>query len=324
MTASVAQWAALAAIVAGLFAVDLALGRRRSDHPSVRSLVLQNVVWFGLGLAFAVVVWLWGSPEAGEAYVTGYLIERSLSLDNVAVFAMLFTALAIPLAQRERILAWGIALALGLRIVMIVAGVALLDRFAWMVLVFGVFLLFTAWRMRGSSHDHIEPERSIAYRALGRVMPIDLRDAGGRFFTRLDGRRAATPLFVAFLLVAALDIVFAVDSVPAILAITRDTYVVVAANAFALLGLRPLYGLLSTAMQRVAELQQALAILLAWIGFKLIVSYWWHAPVWTSLLAIAVIIGQAVVRALLRRRRELRQAVEREELAAVGPKHDWP
>ena len=250
-----------------------------------------------------------GHPEAGEAYIAGYLVERSLSLDNVAVFAMLFTALAIPVAQRERILAWGIALALGLRIVMIAAGVALLDRFAWMVLVFGAFLLLTAWRMRGSSHDHVEPETTLAYRALGRVMPIDLAATGSRFFSRIDGRRAATPLFVAFLLVAALDVVFAVDSVPAILAITTDTYVVVAANAFALLGLRPLYGLLATAMQRVAELQQALAILLAWIGFKLIVSYWWHAPVWTSLLAIAVIIGQAVVRALLRRRRELREPV---------------
>ena len=152
-------------------------------------------------------------------------------------------------------------------------------------------------------------------------MPIDLHFTGGHFFSRIDGRRAATPLFVAFLLVAALDVVFAVDSVPAILAITTDTYVVVAANAFALLGLRPLYGLLATAMQRVAELQQALAILLAWIGFKLIVSYWWHAPVWTSLLAIAVIIGQAVVRALLRRRRELREAAGREELVSVGPEH---
>ena len=324
MAASVTQWAALAAIVASLFAVDVLLARRRSDDPSVRSLVAQNVVWFAIGLAFAAVVWLWGSPSAGEAYIAGYLVERSLSLDNVAVFAMLFTALAIPLHQRERILAWGIALALGLRIVMIGAGVALLDRFAWMVLVFGAFLLVTAWRMRGSSHDHVDPERTLAYRALGRVMPIDLRATGGRFFTRLDGRRAATPLFVAFLLVAALDVVFAVDSVPAILAITRDTYVVVAANAFALLGLRPLFGLLATAMQRVAELQQALAILLAWIGFKLIVSYWWHAPVWTSLLAIAVIIGQAVVRALLRRRRERREAVEREELAAVGPEQPWP
>jgi tellurite resistance protein TerC len=321
MTASVTQWAALGAIVAGLFAVDLLLGRRRSDHPSVRSLVAQNVVWFAIGLAFAAVVWLWGSSEAGEAYIAGYLVERSLSLDNVAVFAMLFTALAIPVAQRERILAWGIALALGLRIVMIAAGVALLDRFAWMVLVFGAFLLLTAWRMRASSHNTVEPETTLAYRALGRVMPIDLHFTGGHFFSRIDGRRAATPLFVAFLLVAALDVVFAVDSVPAILAITTDTYVVVAANAFALLGLRPLYGLLATAMQRVAELQQALAILLAWIGFKLIVSYWWHAPVWTSLLAIAVIIGQAVVRALLRRRRELREAGGREELVSVGPEH---
>ena len=319
MTASVSEWAALVAIVAGLFAVDLVLTRRRGTNPSIRSLMLQNGVWFTIGLAFAAVVWTWGSAEAGEAYIAGYLVERSLSLDNVAVFAMLFTALAIPVAQRERILAWGIALALGLRIVMIGAGVALIDRFAWMVLVFGAFLLLTAWRMRGSSHDHVEPEKTLAYRALGRAMPIDLAAKGSGFFSRVDGRRAATPLFVAFLLVAALDVVFAVDSVPAILAITTDTYVVVAANAFALLGLRPLYGLLATAMQRVAELQQALAILLAWIGLKLVVSYWWHAPVWTSLLAIAVIIGQAVVRALLRRRRELRARAARGAPATAAP-----
>ena len=149
MAASVTQWAALGAIVAE------PLRRRRAARApplgrpvgAARSSA-QNVVWFAIGLAFAAVVWLWGSSEAGEAYIAGYLVERSLSLDNVAVFAMLFTALAIPLQQRERILAWGIALALGLRIVMIAAGVALLDRFAWMVLVFGAFLLVTAWRMR--------------------------------------------------------------------------------------------------------------------------------------------------------------------------------
>jgi tellurite resistance protein TerC len=298
------HWAALIGLVVALFVFDLAVSARRSAPRSFRRLTAINVAWTMIGLGFGgVVLALYGGEQAG-AYVTGYLVERSLSLDNVAVFAMVFTALAVPMQARERILGWGIALALVLRVLLILVGVALIDAFAWVVIVFGVFLLWTAWRMRSVEHEAQDPTRSRAYRLLARVVPMAPGPAQDRLFTRVDGRLMGTSLLAAFLLVAVMDVVFAVDSVPAILAITRETYLVVAANAFALLGLRPLFLLVDGALRSVVELQQALAVILAWIGFKLIASYWWHLPAWASLIVILAILAQAGVRAVRRQRRE--------------------
>jgi tellurite resistance protein TerC len=299
-------WAALAGLVVALFVLDLAVAGRRSAPRSLRRLTAINVAWTLTGLLFGVAVWFWFGGDATQAYVTGYLVERSLSLDNVAVFAMIFTALAVPIEARERILGWGIALALVLRVLLIVAGVALIDAFAWVVIIFGAFLLWTAWRMRSTSHEASDPTESRAYRLLARVVPITSEPANGRFTRKIDGKRMATSLMVAFLLVAVMDVVFAVDSVPAILAITRETYLVVAANAFALLGLRPLFLLLDGALRSVAEVQQALALILAWVGVKLVVGYWWHVPPALSLVIILAILGQAAVRAVRRTRREAR------------------
>ncbi len=304
------HWAALVGLVVALFAFDLAVSARRSAPRSLRRLTAINIAWTAIGLAFGgAVLWLYGGEAAG-AYVTGYLVERSLSLDNVAVFAMVFTALAVPIEARERILGWGIALALVLRVLLILVGIALIDAFAWVVLLFGVFLLWTAWRMRSVEHEAQDPTQSRAYRLLARLVPMAPGPAHGRLFVRVDGRRMGTSLLAAFLLVAVMDVVFAVDSVPAILAITRETYLVVAANAFALLGLRPLFLLVDGALRSVAELQQALAVILAWIGVKLILSYWWHLPAWASLIVILAILAQAGVRAVRRQRRETRMLLE--------------
>lgn len=254
--------------------------------------------WIALGLAFSVVVWQVLGSTAAAQYLTGYVIEKSLSVDNVFVWAVIFSYFSIPNALQHRVLFWGIFGALVLRGVFVFAGVALLERLEWLLFVFGGFLVVTAVRVARHRPGEIHPENNPVLRLVRRVVPVSAGFDGRRLFTAENGRRLATPLFVALVLIEATDVVFAVDSVPAILAISRDPFVVLSSNAAAILGLRSLYFLLAGAQARLVHLNKGLGIILAFVGAKMILSHWYHIPAIPSLAVIAVVLAVTVVTSL--------------------------
>ena len=295
-------WGALVALLAAMLAVDLF--RHRDDHePTPREALRESIVWVACGLAFAAVIAIaFGGGAFGE-YVSGYLIEKSLSVDNVFVWAMLFTTMAIPLKFQHRVLFWGIFGALALRAVFIFAGTALIARFWWLLVVFGAFLVFTGLKVI----RHRADEGSQATRGLGlvrRFMPVSDEFDGHKFFTRLNGRRAATPLFAALVVVEVTDVIFAVDSVPAILAVSHEPFLVFASNAFAILGLRAMYFLLAGARERFHYLSHALGGILVFVGLKMTVSHWVHLNTFVSLAVIMVMLAGAIWLSVRRTRRQ--------------------
>jgi tellurite resistance protein TerC len=263
----------------------------------VRENTLWSIGWIAVALAFGAALWAWQGGEAGSQYLAGYLLERSLSLDNIFVFAVILTYFAVPEQQvQAKVLAWGIGLALLLRLVFILIGAALLDAFHVTFYVFGLLLLYTAWKLARHDNEEIEPEHNPALRLLRRRVPMTEDYDGDRLFTKRDGRRLATPLLAVFVVVATTDIVFAVDSIPAIFAVTQEPFIVFAANAFALIGLRSLYFLLVGLMDRFVYLSEGLAFILAFIGVKMLLIDVWHVPIWLSL---SVILATLSVTALL-------------------------
>jgi tellurite resistance protein TerC len=228
------------------------------------------------------------------------VIEKSLSVDNVFVWAVVFQTLSVPPRYQHRVLFWGIFGALVLRAIFIFAGVALLERLDWLLFVFGGLLLFTAWRVATHETGEVHPERNPLLRMLRRYVPVTADFHGQRLFARVGARTFATPLFVALVLVESTDVVFAVDSVPAILAVSRDPFVVFSSNAMAILGLRALYFLLAGAQDRLVHLNKGLAVILAYVGIKMIVSEWFHVPTLLSLGVIALVLAVTVWASLRR------------------------
>ena len=260
----------------------------RSDAPTMRRAVAWSIGWLALALAFGVALWAWKGGDAAGEYYAGYLLERSLSLDNVFVFAVILGYFAVPQEAQPKVLGWGIALALLLRLVFILLGAALLDAFHATFYVFGALLLYTGWKLARQSGREIDPARNPALRLLRRAVPMTRSYQGDRLLVRAAGRRVATPLLAVFVVIATTDVIFAVDSVPAIFAVTQDPWIVFAANAFAMLGLRSLYFVLAGLMDRFAYLSHGLAAILCFIGVKMLLIDAWHPPIWLSL---AVIVG---------------------------------
>jgi len=295
-----AAWILLVAAVAALLLFDLKAVGRREAEPSLRSAASWSAGWMVLGLAFTgVLAAVAPDTDAAGEYLTGFLIEKSLSLDNLFVFAVLLAYFGVPAASQRRVLVWGIAGAIVLRAIFILVGAAALDAFHATIYVFGAFLVLTAVRLARQSDDEIDVEQTLAMRALRRLTPIGDYD-GDRFVTRIRGRRAATPLLACLVLVAAFDVLFAVDSVPAIFAVSRDTYVVFAANAFSLLGMTSLYFLLRGMMDRFHFLNLGLAAILAFVGAKMLLTDVWHMPSWVSLAVIVGCLAAAVGASMLR------------------------
>ena len=305
--------------VAAMLALDLFLLHRRAHEVSLKEAAIWSAVWVALGLGFAGVLWAWRGSGTAQAYLAGYLIEKSLSLDNLFVFAVIFAAFAIPLRYQHRVLMFGIIGALIMRAAFIVGGAALLDNFHLVMYLFGAILLFAAVKMaRGG--EHIQPGRNRAVRALSRVLPATGELRGQRFLVRDRGRMLATPLLLALIVVETSDVVFAIDSIPAILAVTTDTFVVYTSNVFALLGMRALYFLLAGAVGRVRYLQPGLAVILAGVAAKMLTADLYEAPVWVSPAFIAAVL--AVVAALsVRDRFRVRQVRERATGVGVAPAH---
>ncbi len=291
-------WVAFLVGVMGLLLIDLLVLHRESHEISMREATVTSIGWIGLGVAFTLVVWATLGGTAAGQYITGYIIEKSLSVDNVFVWAVIFGYFSVPNKYQHRVLFWGIFGALVLRAIFIFAGVALLERLEWLLFVFGGFLLFTAVRVYSHEPGDIHPERNPVLKLVRRFVPVSAGYDGQRLFTRIDGRRLATPLFVVLVLIEATDVVFAVDSVPAILAVSRDPFVVFSSNAFAILGLRALYFMLAGARDRLVYLNRGLGVILAYVGVKMIVSQWYHIDAFISLGVIAVILTVTVVASL--------------------------
>jgi tellurite resistance protein TerC len=302
-------WPALVGTIALLLIADLLIVHRRPHAISLREAAVESAVWISLGLAFALVVTVaFGGQAAGE-YITGYLIEKSLSIDNVFVWAVLFTYFAVPREYQFRVLFWGIFGALVMRALFIFAGVALLERFEWVLYLFGAFLVITAVKVARHREIEVHPERNPVMRLLRRVIPTTNGYDGQKLFTRKSGRRLATPLFIVLVLVETTDVVFAVDSVPAILAISREPFIVFSSNAFAILGLRALYFLLAGMTGRFRYLNVGLGVILAFVGVKMLVADLYHPPMWLSLVVIATTLALAIIASLRADRRESAAAV---------------
>ena len=287
-------WIALLAIIAVLLLVDLLVVHKESHEVRTKEAAIESVVWISIGLAFGLVVWWsFGGAAAGE-YYSGYLIEKSLSVDNVFVWALILSYFAVPPKYQHRVLFWGIFGALVMRAVFIFAGVALIEKFDWVLYVFGAFLLFTALKLVFSEDEHVDPSKSRFLKLVHKVVPLTDQMDGQKLFTKVSGKRLATPLFAVLLLVEATDVLFAVDSVPAVLAVSHEQFIVFASNAFAILGLRALYFLLADMHARFSYLQEGLAIILAFVGVKMLIHTWYHIPTWLSLTVIAIVLVASI------------------------------
>ena len=291
-------WGAFVGFIIAMLVVDLFVLHRGAHEVSLREAGLWSVIWVVLGLAFGVIVWIWEGPAPAGQYLAGYVIERSLSIDNLFVFALIFGYFAVPTVYQHRVLMWGVMGALVLRAVFIAAGVTLLETFHWTTYVFGALLLVTGIRLARSSGNHVDPGRNPVLRLMHRLLPMTEGYDDERMVVRREGRLMATPLLAVVIVVATTDVVFAVDSIPAVLAVTRDPFLVFTSNAFAILGLRALYFLLAGMMDRFRHLKIGLAAVLVFVGLKMLVSDVFEPPIWASLAVIATTIGASVAASL--------------------------
>jgi tellurite resistance protein TerC len=310
VTVTPSAWIALIVALAVMLVIDLLVVGRRGGEMSLRFASLASVVWVAIALSFGGLLALLGESAAAADYTAGYLVEKSLSLDNVFVFLLVFTAFGVAEAERHRLLTYGIVGALAMRAVFIVLGAAALERFSWIAFGFAALLIYTGWSMFRHRHDH-DSEEALVDKLRSRF-PIANggADGGGTLVVRENGKRLLTVGGAALLAIAVVDVIFAVDSVPAILAITPEPFVVFAANAFALLGLRPLFFLVAELVDRLYYLKSALAVLLIAIGLKMAAGELFGkiGPEY-SLPGIALILGTGVVASLVRQRRLDRRAV---------------
>ena len=295
-------WALFAVGVLAVLLADLLVFHRRAHEVALREAGIWTAVWLALAVGFAGVVWVWRGGEAATEYLTGYLIERSLSIDNIFVLAVIFTYFAVPPQYRHRALLWGVLGALVLRAGFIAGGAVALERFAWTVYVLGVFLIATGLRLTVREVE-AQPDKNVVLRLVRRVVPMTEHFHGQRFFVRIERRLSATPMVAVLVAVATTDVAFAADSVPAIFAVTDDAFLVFAANAFSVLGMLALYFLLAGAIGRFRYLRPALAAILVFVGAKMAASDLYHVPVALSLAVIVSILAAAIALSL---RQELR------------------
>src|SRR5512132_1475317 len=306
--------AGLLATVVALLLVDL-LFFARGRAPTFRESVAWSIGWFVLGLAVALPLWALDGADGAVNYVTVYLIERTLSLDNLFVFLLVFGAFAVPHAQRGRLLFWGIVLALGMRGLAILVGVELIERFHWVVYVLGVTLLVLAWRILRGANAEIDPGQGRTARAVRRVLPVGEHFHGARFFAREGGRWVATPMVVAVAAVVAADIAFAVDSIPAAFAITTDALAIWAANAFALMGLRALFALVEELIRRFRYLDETIAVVLGIVGVKLLIEDVYKVGPIASLAIVVAAFAVGISASIVADRRDPEGAAERRAAA---------
>jgi len=305
-------WIGFNLFVLLMLALDLGVFHRKSHVISSKEAITWTLVWISLSLAFnAVIYYFWDqmSPdsiysnrEAALAFFTGYLIEKSLSVDNIFVFILIFAFFGVPAAYQHRVLFWGILGALVMRGIFIAIGSALLKEFHWVIYIFGGFLIFTGIRMALDQKQEVHPEHNPVIKFFRKIMPVSQNFEGGRFFIRSAGQLMATPLFLVLLVVESTDLVFAVDSIPAIFAVTEDPFIVYTSNVFAILGLRALYFLLANVMDKFRYLKLGLSAVLTFIGIKMVITDFYKIPITVSLGVVVTILAISVLASLWKAR----------------------
>ena len=299
------MWIAFSVVVVSMLALDLGVFHKKAHAVRPREAMIWSIVWVMLAGCFATALWRLEGQQTAIEFTTGYIVELALSVDNLFVFLLLFGFFKVPEALQHRVLFWGIIGALVMRAIMIGAGAVLLERFHWIIYVFGAFLVFTGIKMLLQQDDEMEPERNPVLKLVRRVVPVTDHFEGDRFFTRAPWgpdqliRRVATPLFVVLVLVETTDLVFAVDSIPAVFGVTRDPFVVYTSNVFAILGLRSMYFMLAAVIHRFWLLKPGLSLVLMFVGAKMLLGSVYHMPTWISLVVIVSVLGGAVGLSLL-------------------------
>lgn len=305
-------WIGFNLFVLAMLALDLGVFHRKSHEVSTKEALAWSIVWIALSLVFSVVIYFfwdrmmpastYTNGEASLAYLTGYLIEKALSVDNIFVFILIFSFFAVPAAYQHHVLFWGILGALVMRGTMIFVGAALIEQFHWIIYVFGAFLIFTGIRMAGHQDEELQPDKNPVVKFFRKIMPVTETFEEDKFFIRRAGKLMATPLFLILLIVESTDLVFAVDSIPAIFAVTRDPFIVYTSNVFAILGLRALYFLLANIMDKFQYLKLGLSAVLTFVGIKMVLTDLYHIPVGVSLGVIAGILTVSIVASLWKAR----------------------
>lgn len=298
------HWVGFILAVLVFLALDLGVFHRRAHVVKFKEAMYWTFIWFAVAMMFASAIWSELGKDESIEFVTGYIIELSLSMDNVFVIALIFAYFRVPLEFQHRVLFWGILGALLMRGVMIWLGTELITHFEWMLYVLGGFLVITGVRMVFAQEDEVDPEKNIFIRLARKFFPVSTAFDGPRFLTRLDGRRALTPLMLVLLMVETTDLIFAVDSIPAIFAVTQKPFIVFTSNVFAILGLRSLYFVLAGAIGYFRYLKIGLAVVLVFIGAKMLIVPWFKISTGFSLGAVAGIILLAIFSSVLMARRE--------------------
>jgi tellurite resistance protein TerC len=304
MVTSVWIWVGFLLFVCAMLALDLGVFQRRAHAVSPKEAGIWTAVWVSLALLFSVVIYFWHGPTAALEYTSGYLIEKALSVDNLFVFVLIFTFFGVPAAYQHRVLFWGVLGALVLRGLFVAVGAVLLAQFHWVVYVFGAFLLYTGIKLALMKEAEVHPDRNPLVRLFRKVIPVTSHYVGEHFFTRINGRRIATPLLLVLIVVESTDLAFATDSIPAVFAVTTDPFLVYTSNVFAILGLRSLYFLLAHAMEHFYYLKPALAVILSFVGVKMLISRLFEIPTVTSLAVIVGLLAVATIASLIRARRQ--------------------
>ena len=300
-------WPMLVGVIATALLVDLLVFHRKAHVVNIREAALESVVWVGLGLAFTgVIAWMFADQgQAGPAaveYLSAYLIEKSLSVDNVFVWAIVFSHFAVPREFQHRTLFWGIFGALVMRFVFILVGTAVINRFKILLLVFGLFLVYTGWKILRGKDEHSDPNDTRTMRLFRRFVPSVEHYDGQKMWTRVNGKRFATPLLAVLAVIEVTDVVFAVDSVPAVLAVSREQFIVFASNAWAILGLRALFFLLADMRERFVYMPHTISLLLIYVGIKMSIAIWYHIPVPISLGIIITVLTVGIVASIAKDR----------------------
>jgi tellurite resistance protein TerC len=306
-------WVALVGAIVVMLVFDLLLVHRTAHVITIKEAAIESAIWISIGLAFGLVMIAWQGGQAGGEYYAGFLIEKSLSVDNVFVWAVIFSFFAVPRQYQFRVLFWGIFGALVLRAIFIFAGVSLIERFEWILYIFGAFLLYTAVKIaRHDETKQVDYNNNIAMRLVRRLVPTTDKFDGQKLFTKENAKRVATPLFAVLVLIEATDVVFAVDSVPAILAVSREPFIVFASNAFAILGLRSLYFLLGGMQGKFRYLNIGLGVILAFVGIKMLLigePFEIHMPTYISLGVIFAVLTVAIVASVRAESRDLKRGI---------------
>jgi len=293
-------WTGFNLLVLLMLAIDLGFFHRKDHRISIKEGLIWSAIWIVVALIFNVLYYFWQGHQKALEFLTGYIIERSLSIDNIFVFLMLFTFFAVPAKYQYKVLFWGIIGALVTRMIFILVGTFLITRFHWLIYIFGAFLIYSGIQMGLSKEEKIEPEKNPLIKFIRKFLPITPHYVDGKFFTRQNGKLFATPLFVVLVAVESSDIIFAFDSIPAIFAITLDPFIVYTSNVFAILGLRALYFAVAGLMDVFYYLKYGLSAILVFVGIKmLIVALGFKIPTWTALIVVGGLLLASVLASLI-------------------------